>query len=102
VPESRSVVDELADLLRNSPDVGPIEIQSYTDDSSPADIAMQLTTQRANAIRDALVANGVAATRVLAKGYGSTDPKVRNTSDRNRQKNNRVVIQVSEQTVMPQ
>lgn len=101
LPASRAVVDELADVMRSSPELGPIEIQSHTDDGSPADIAMQLTTQRANAIRDALIANGVAATRVLAKGYGATEPKVGNTSDANRKKNNRVVIVVSEQTVMP-
>jgi outer membrane protein OmpA-like peptidoglycan-associated protein len=102
LPASRAIVDELADLLRSSPDVGPIEIEAHTDDSSPADIALQLTTQRANAVRDALIANGVAATRALAKGLGSTEPKVKNTTDANRQKNNRVVIKIGQATVMPE
>jgi outer membrane protein OmpA-like peptidoglycan-associated protein len=94
LPTSRAVVAELADLLRTKTDIGPIEIQSHTDASTSPDAALGLTTQRANAIREALVQNGVAAPRLLAKGMGAAEAKGPNT-EAGKRKNNRIAIKIA-------
>jgi outer membrane protein OmpA-like peptidoglycan-associated protein len=93
LPESRPVLDELAQLLADQPKLA-IELQAHTDDTLPPPAAVSLTSDRANAIRSQLVASGVAAGRVSALGMGAEKPLVPNTSDKNKEKNNRVEIVV--------
>ncbi|MFO7181801.1 MAG: OmpA family protein, partial [Pseudomonadota bacterium] len=91
-PESRALVEELADYLRNHPEVGNIEVQGHTDDAGSTVTNQTLSQNRAQAVADALVRLGVDAGRVRAKGYGDTKPLVPNTTDENRARNNRVQI----------
>ncbi|MEY4548304.1 MAG: hypothetical protein RL685_4499, partial [Pseudomonadota bacterium] len=66
--EALSVVQELAPFIEAHPEAGRIEIRSHTADPSPAGVT--LSTERANALRDALVLHGVASARLTARGYG--------------------------------
>lgn len=91
-PESRALIEELADYLRNHPEVGGIEVQGHTDDAGSAVTNQTLSQNRAQAVADALVRLGVDAGRVRAKGYGDSKPLVPNTTDENRARNNRVQI----------
>jgi outer membrane protein OmpA-like peptidoglycan-associated protein len=51
---------------------------------------MKLSQARADAVRKYLITHGIAAPRLVAKGYGPTQPIVPNTSDANRGLNRRV------------
>jgi outer membrane protein OmpA-like peptidoglycan-associated protein len=93
LPESRALLDELAALLEQKPELS-IEIQSHSDNAQPFQAALTMTTDRATAIRKALVANGIDAGRVAAKGFGGGNPIVPNTSDRNKAKNDRIELVV--------
>lgn len=93
LPESQGVVYELAALLAEHPELS-IEVQSHTDDALPFQSALSLTTDRANAIREIVIANGVPATRISAVGVGGASPLVPNANDKAREKNNRVDVSV--------
>ena len=67
-------------------------IEGHTDDSGRESFNMQLSGLRANAVRDYLVKVGVVASRLEAKGLGSSRPVVPNTSEENRMKNRRIEI----------
>jgi outer membrane protein OmpA-like peptidoglycan-associated protein len=53
---------------------------------------MHLSGLRANEVRDYLVKVGVVGSRLEAKGLGSSQPVVPNTSEENRQRNRRIEI----------
>ena len=67
-------------------------IEGHTDDSGRESFNMQLSGLRANAVRDYLVKVGVVGSRLEAKGLGSSQPVVPNTSEENRLKNRRIEI----------
>jgi outer membrane protein OmpA-like peptidoglycan-associated protein len=95
LPDSLSLIEEIGDVLRQRPDIAEVEIQGHTDDSGTPEYNMNLSSQRANAVRDALIQNGVEASRLTARGYGQEKPLLANTNDRNRAKNRRVQLVIT-------
>jgi outer membrane protein OmpA-like peptidoglycan-associated protein len=96
--ESMFVVQELALFLDQQPDIGRVEIQAHTVD---ADVAADvLSTERASAIRDALVLLGVPAARLTARGYGGSDP-LEPADSPEREANERIVFALEPATPLP-
>jgi outer membrane protein OmpA-like peptidoglycan-associated protein len=92
------VIQEIAPFLEQHPDIGRIEIQSHTADSDAA--ANTLSTERANAIRDALVLLGVPPARLAARGYGGSDP-IKPADSPERDANERIVLSLEPATALP-
>jgi outer membrane protein OmpA-like peptidoglycan-associated protein len=92
LPDSMAIMEEVADVLRSHPEIGTVEVQGHTDDSGTPDLNLKLSTDRANAVRDVLVKNGVDAARLTAHGYGQEKPLVPNTTPKNKAKNRRVQL----------
>ena len=72
-----------------------ITATGHTDKSGPDDYNMALSLRRANAVKDALVREGVPATAISVMGRGETQPLVQ-TADGVREPQNRrveIVIQ---------
>ena len=92
------VIQEIAPFLEQHPDIGRIEIQSHTADSDAA--ANTLSTERANAIRDALVLLGVPPARLTARGYGGSDP-IKPADSPERDANERIVFSLEPATALP-
>jgi len=90
--EALITVQELAPFIEAHPEIGRIEVQSHTADSGPS--GMTLSTERANAVRDALVLHGVAAARLTARGYGGGEPLVPADSETARRKNERITLKL--------
>ncbi len=92
-PDSFEELDRVVDLLLNSPDV-KLEISAHTDDVGGNDVNLKLSDKRAQSVVKYLTEKKVAAIRLIAKGYGETQPLVPNDSDDNRAKNRRVQFTV--------
>lgn len=71
VPQSKGKMYELLLVMKNNPNL-KIEIQGHLC-CMPTD-RLDLSTQRAKAINNFLVANGINEKRITFKGFGSTKP----------------------------
>lgn len=92
-PESKDQVAALAVILKAFPAVG-FKIGGYTDNQGDAEANLKLSETRANAVMAALVASGVAADRLEAKGYGDQYPIGDNATPEGRAKNRRTALSV--------
>jgi outer membrane protein OmpA-like peptidoglycan-associated protein len=72
IKESRSQIENVAQILRAYPAV-KLKIGGYADGAAAA----KLSTERASAVKKALVQSGVNAHRLKAQGYGSRHPTCR-------------------------
>ncbi len=95
--KSNALLAEIADVLLRNPQVKVIEVQGHTDATGTTEGNIQLSQQRAEAVRNALIASGVAETRMTAKGYGDNRPLVPNLTERHRARNRRVQFIIREQ-----
>jgi outer membrane protein OmpA-like peptidoglycan-associated protein len=95
VPKSRSQLENVVQILRASPGV-KLKIGAYTDNAGPAARDKKLSTDRAQAIRTALIQMGVNPARLEAQGYGSEHPVCpANDSEFCRARNRRSAVQVT-------
>jgi len=76
-PEARNLI-ALAARRANDVPATPVDVIGYTDSAGAPQADVLLSQQRAQAVADALVANGVAANRLVRVGRGQTgsDPGV--------------------------
>ena len=95
-------VDELATFLDEYPE-RVVLIEGFTDSSGSDETNLALSQRRADAVRAALVARGIAASRVQTRGYGETFPKASNDTPAGRQLNRRVEVVISDESgVIPE
>ncbi len=94
-PEAETLLGRVVDYLKKNPQY-VVEIQGHTDSTGPKAWNDTLSQMRADSVRDFLVAGGVPAERLSAKGYGSADPIAPNDTKEGRQQNRRVDFQPSE------
>ncbi|MCH5245944.1 MAG: OmpA family protein [Muribaculaceae bacterium] len=73
-PESKEALDELAEMLRNNPNI-TIEMASHTDRWGSEQYNMDLSKRRAKSVIDYLISVGIAADRLQEQGYGKSRPK---------------------------
>ena len=73
-PESKEALDEMAQMLRDNPNV-TIEMGAHTDRKGSEEYNINLSNRRAKSVVDYLVAAGIRADRLSWKGYGETVPK---------------------------
>lgn len=89
--ESRPVIEEVARTLAAHPD-WKVAVEGHTDSTGGAAHNQQLSEARAAAVRDGLVALGVAAERLVAVGFGAAKPVADNATELGRTRNRRVEI----------
>jgi outer membrane protein OmpA-like peptidoglycan-associated protein len=70
-----------------------VEVDGYTD--SPGEQNETIASQRAEEVREALVRGGISATRIVARGMGSSHPLGSNASAAGREQNRRVEIVIA-------
>jgi len=94
--ESISEVEKIHELLLNNPDL-KVQINGHTDNTGNAATNKALSLKRATAVVDYLVAHGVSAARLTAKGYGSERPIVSNDDEESgREINRRTEIEITQ------
>ncbi len=93
LPASTTELNNLLQLLKATPAMR-IEVGGHTDNVGNDAANQVLSAQRAKAVRDFLVDQGIDAARVEAKGYGETKPVAGNDTDEGRAQNRRTEITV--------
>ena len=73
-PESKEALDELAQILRDNPNV-TIEMASHTDRKGSEAYNIDLSSRRARSVIDYLISVGIAPDRLQSQGYGKSRPK---------------------------
>ncbi len=89
--EDVSELDKNVEALKAWGDVN-IEVAGHTDSKGSDAYNMELSQQRAEAVRNFLISRGVAADRLTAKGYGESQPVADNATEEGRFKNRRVEL----------
>ncbi len=72
-----------------------IIIEAHTDSLGNAEYNLKLSQKRANSAKVLLVKMGISESRIEAKGYGESKPKVSNDTAKNRQINRRVTARIA-------
>ncbi|MDF2436950.1 MAG: outer membrane protein/peptidoglycan-associated protein [Bacteroidota bacterium] len=90
-PESSKELNELAEYMIKKKSL-KIEIAGHTDNIGNKDANQKLSEDRANSVKTFLVKKGVDQQRVMAKGYGDSQPVADNGTDEGRQKNRRTEV----------
>jgi outer membrane protein OmpA-like peptidoglycan-associated protein len=89
------LLEQVADTLARTPSIQHVEIQGHTDDSGTPEHNRSLSEARANAVLAWLVAHGIDASRLSARGYGQERPISPNVSPQSRARNRRVQFIIS-------
>jgi outer membrane protein OmpA-like peptidoglycan-associated protein len=97
-PGAREKLAKVAGILLAYPGLN-IEVGGYTDNVGGDAMNQTLSENRASAVRDYLVQQGVATGSVSSKGYGNTLPVASNEHSAGRQQNRRVELLVSGEAI---
>jgi OmpA-OmpF porin, OOP family len=90
-PDSQPIIKQIASLMKGHADL-KLSIEGHTDNVGTPAANKTLSQQRAKAVLDAVVKQGVAASRMTAVGWGQEKPIADNRSEDGRAKNRRVEI----------
>ena len=90
-----AVLDIVYGIMQKYPTTKFI-IEGHTDTTGPKAFNQKLSENRANSVKDFLVAAGVSADRLSAVGYGEDKPSSSNKTRKGRESNRRVEFKVVE------
>jgi outer membrane protein OmpA-like peptidoglycan-associated protein len=93
-PGAREKLAKVSGIILGHPGL-KIAVEGHTDSVGGDEYNMRLSENRANSVRDFLVAQGVPAASVSAQGFGKTMPVADNATSAGRQQNRRVELVVS-------
>ncbi len=96
LPVSTRTLDQAAEILLANPGLRA-EVAGHTDSVGEAGYNLWLSQRRADAVRGYLVARGVAAERLSARGYGESEPLADNSNAAGRARNRRVELRTDAQ-----
>jgi outer membrane protein OmpA-like peptidoglycan-associated protein len=91
--EGQDALDELAAFMAADSSMR-VRIRAHTDDKEDGELEAEITEARAQAVIDYLISQGVSENRLRSEGVGAMEPLFPNVSERNRQLNNRIELQV--------
>ena len=92
-PRAREVLGKVAKVVNNKPDF-EFMVEGHTDNTGTPEHNLKLSQDRADAIKQYLSRHGVSKKRLEAKGYGQTRPIESNDTERGKEINRRVEINV--------
>lgn len=88
------VLEELLSALQQNKNV-KVEIGGHTDNTGPADANLWISENRAKSVKKWLVTRGVASNRIMAKGYGESEPLASNDDEEGgRELNRRIEVRL--------
>ncbi len=105
-PETKIAMAKVSGILQAYPGL-KVQVEGYTDSVGGDEYNQKLSENRAGAVRDFLVSQGVKMENISATGFGKNDPVASNDTAQGRAQNRRVNLVVSgnaigvEQTAEP-
>lgn len=78
--DSKAVLDKVIELMKRYPDM-VIEIGSHTDIRGGKTYNLVLSENRATATKDYFIDKGIESKRIIAKGYGESQPVIKCTNE---------------------
>jgi outer membrane protein OmpA-like peptidoglycan-associated protein len=96
-PEAKASLGKLVAFV-NRDTAKTIRIEGHTDGRGNSNANQVLSQRRADAVRDALIAAGVAATRITSVGLGEGQPVDSNDTEEGRARNRRVDVILEDRT----
>jgi outer membrane protein OmpA-like peptidoglycan-associated protein len=97
-PVAREKLARLAGICLAYPGLR-LEAEGHTDNTGAEDFNQKLSEQRAAAVRDYLVSQGLPETSLSSKGLGMSSPVAPNNTSQGRQQNRRVELIVSGEVI---
>ncbi len=95
MPESEAELDKLYEMMTENPSMR-IELKGHTDNQGYYKSNMKLSQERAEAVMNYLIEKGISKKRVVAQGYGPTQPLYSNSDPEKRALNRRVEVEILE------
>jgi outer membrane protein OmpA-like peptidoglycan-associated protein len=90
-PQARRIIARVADRLRSDPRL-EVQIRGFTDTSGTREHNQQLSEDRADAVAEELIGDGVDPGRIDARGFGESNLRVRTRDGVREPRNRRVEI----------
>lgn len=94
LPQSLKVLDEVAKILKDNPELS-LSIEGHTSGDGIFEANMKLSEERANNVKAYLISKGVNAARLTAKGFGPTQPVNKGKAPADKAQNRRVELKLS-------
>ncbi len=91
-PAMQAQLDTLVEYLRADASVRQVEVRGYTDNRGFRRQNRVVAERRATAVKDYLVAQGIAAGRISVKAFGESYPVATNRTEQGRSRNRRVEL----------
>jgi outer membrane protein OmpA-like peptidoglycan-associated protein len=93
LPEALAGLKNLETFLKRNPELR-INLEGHTDNTGEENFNRKLSLDRAQAVADFLIANGIDAERLLVRGFGSDNPLDSNQDETGRARNRRVEMRI--------
>lgn len=95
-PQFQAALNDVARVLREDGTANQLAIvvHGHTDNTGSDAINNPLSQNRANSVKNYLSSQGIASSRITARGYGSTSPVADNSTAAGREQNRRVEISI--------
>lgn len=93
-PDANDRLKQMANILKKYPE-NRITIFGHTDSTGSAAVNSRLSMQRADTVKEILVAQGVPKSSIMTKGLGSKDPIASNNNKEGRAENRRVELAIT-------
>jgi len=93
---SEAVLAEIKTYLEQSPRVTRLRIEGHTNNTRTPEQSLALSGQRALAVKQWLLTNGINPGRLLAVGFGETQPTGNNADPAGAAQNERIAFRIAE------
>ena len=93
-PESESLLQAVAEVLQEHPELLRVAVDGHTDNRGGAAYNRDLSRRRGAAVVKWLVDNGIDASRLESRGFGPDKPRDSNDTEEGRQNNRRVEFNI--------
>ncbi len=93
---STIILDMVVDAINSNPKIKKVKIEGHTDDTGNREKNIKLSQERADAVKDYLIKQGIREELLEATGYGPDKPISSNKTAKGREQNRRVEFIIEE------